>query len=202
MLDNPVIVREIKKTINPEMKTVVFEQEVARPVKDLNSLLNFANSGNPNFGSTTQKRVAFFNFSPTMIDQLGLKVGSGVDATLQARLVVHEFCEGDMIPEEIRSYYPVAEGYATHYTPREWKVNEGTTSEVTKRKEPKMTPKTGNQEQQPLTYGGKPIYRETHFAMLDMIKADVTLQHDNRVTGTSNAIRQASQRIVGMPELV
>jgi len=48
---------------------------------------------------------------------------------------------------------------------------------------------------------GQPIYRETHLAMGSMVKEDILIKHDNRVTGTSNAIRQASQRIVGSPEL-
>lgn len=187
-MNNPVLVREIKRTSNPEMMNVVFEQELPRPVVDLNSLLNFANAGNSNFGSNMQKRVAFFNFSPQMIAQLGLVAGQHVNAELNAKLVVHEFCAGDLIPDMVQSYYEGAETYQ----PRSWKLNEGTPQEVTKTKEPKMTPRIPGKEQQTLTKGGKAIYRETHLALMDMVKDDILLQHDNRVTGTAQAARDAA----------
>lgn len=196
MIENPVYVKEIKGTSNPDMKTVVFEQAVPKPVTDINSLLNFANNGNPSFGSSTQRRVAFFNFSPEMISQLGFVVGQPVRADLYAKLVVHEFCEGDLIPVEIQSYYEGREVYE----PRSWKVNEGTPQETIRRKEPKMTPKIGDAPQQALTKGGNAIYRETHIAMLDMVKGDITIQHDNRVTGSSNALKRSAS-LVGTPEI-
>ncbi len=188
---NQVIVREIKKTSNPNMMNVVFEQEVQRPVVDINSLLNFANAGNPDFGANTQKRVGFFNFSPEMIKTLGFEVGQPVPTHLHATLVVHEFCQGDIIPEEIKSYY---EGADTYY-PRSW--NDGN---VTKTKTPKMTPRNDHKEQQILTVGGKPIYRETHLAVLDMVRGDILVRHDNQVKGTDQTLREVAKRI-GTPEL-
>ena len=190
MQSNPVFVREIKPTSNPDMKTVVFEQDAPRPVNDIGSLLAFANAGNPLFGPNTQKRIAFFNFSPAMIQELGLVVGQPVNPELKATLVVHEFCDGDIIPEEVKGYY----GGADNFHPRSWKVNEGTPLERTEVKSPKMTPKMEGRAQQVLTFGGKPIYRETHLAMLDMVKADILIKHDNQVTGTSNAIRNAGMQ--------
>lgn len=191
-----MIVREIKKTSNPNMMNVVFEQEVPRPVTDLNSLLNFANAGNPDFGSNTQKRVGFFNFSPEMIKTLGFEAGKPVPAHLHATLVVHEFCQGDIIPEEIKSYY---EGADTYF-PRSWKENEGTPQEAVKTKMPKMTPKSEHRDQQVLTVGGKPIYRETHLAIMDMVRGDILIKHDNQVKGSTQALREASIRI-GAPEI-
>lgn len=193
--DGVVIVREIKSTGNPEMMNVVFEQAVARPVTDVNSLLNFANNGNSSFGSNMQKRVAFFNFSPQAIESQGIVVGQALPAALQARLVVHEFCEGDIIPEEVKSYYGGADVYAS----RSWKVNEGTPQETVKTKEPKMTPKIPGKGQQVLTRGGKPIYRETHFAIMGMIKEDILIQHDNQVVGSAQAARIGTS--VGAPEM-
>lgn len=193
-MSNQVIVREVKNTSNPDMKTVVFEQEVRRPVTDINSLLAFANTGNPQFGDNKQKRVAFFNFSPQQIRDLGLVVGQPVHNNLNATLVVHEFCEGDIIPEEIQSYY----GGASHYYPRSWKVNEGTPQERTETKQPKMTPKVEGRTQQVLMQGDRPIYRETHLAMLDMVVGDLLLKHENQVIGSS---RRVTLRGVGSPEI-
>lgn len=198
MSDNLVYVREIKKTSNPDMMNVVFEQAVAKPVTNINSLLNFANVGNPSFGNNTQKRLAFFNFSPQVIGELGFVVGQPVRGDLQCKLVVHEFCDGDIIPEEVKSYYDNQD----IYKPRTWVANAGTPLEQLKTKEPKMTPKASNGSQQVLTYRGKPIYRETHFAIYEMIKADIILQHDNQIIGSTQAISSAAQRIrVGIPEL-
>lgn len=196
-MTNRVIVREIKKTSNPDMMNVVFEQEVPRPVTDMNSLLNFANAGNPAFGANTQKRVAFFNFSPSMITELGFKVGEPVREDLNAALVVHEFCQADTIPEEVRSYYAGSE----KYYPRTWKVNEGTPQERTEVKQPKQTPRIPGREQQVLRRGDEPIYRETHLALLDMVRGDILIKHDNQVTGTAQALRENASR-VGSPSVV
>ena len=190
-----VIVREIKGTSNPEMMNVVFEQEVPRPVTDLNGLLNFANAGNSRFGNNSQKRVGFFNFSPEMVAKLGFVVGQPVDDQLNANLVVHEFCNGDIIPEEIQSYYDGAK----IYHPRTWKVNEGQANERVETKQPKQTPKLEGRVQETLTYQGKPIYRETHLAMMDMVVGDLLVKHDNKITGSSNsnALAAVGRAIVG-----
>ncbi len=104
----------------------------------------------------------------------------------------------------MRSYYLLQDKtFATHYHPRTWKVNEGQPNERVEFKKPKMTPRIEGMEQQTLTLNGKPIYRETLLAMLDMVKGDVLLKHDNQVTGSSNALRQAAQRqrTLGSPEI-
>lgn len=189
MQDNPVIVREIKSTSNPSMMNVVFEQDAVKPVTNMKSLLQYANSGNPNFGPNTQKRIAFFNFSPNMIEELQFVAGNPVRLDLMARLVVHEFCEGDIIPEEVRGYYEDNQYYKT----KTWKQFEGTSNEISRKKDPKMTPKSAGSTV--LTYQGKPIYRETHFAMLGMIKDDILLQHDNKIVGSDQLSRQ--QQVVG-----
>lgn len=191
-----VFVRDIKPTSDPEMKCVMFEQDVDKPVTDVASLLSFANAGSSKFGPNTQKRIGFFNFSPDVIAVLGLQVGEEVPAELEAKLVVHEFCEGDIIPEEVRSYYKTKDGTPTHYTPPTWKVFEGTPNEAMKKKDPKMTPKIAGTVQQVLTKNGNPIYRETHFAIKEMIKDDITITHDNTIQGSNQQLR-SSQTGVG-----
>lgn len=192
-----VLIREIKDTNNPEMKCVVFEQMVPKPVTDMKSMLSFTNAGSSKFGANEQKRIAFFNFSPDMIAILGLIPGQVVPDELGATLVVHEFCEGDIIPEEVRSYYAIkdADGnnvLPTHYVPNSWMVGKGTPGETIKTKEPKMTPRTPHMGQQVLTRGGKPIYRETHLAIKEMVKEDIILTHDNAIIGSNQQMRANS----------
>lgn len=189
----PVIVREIKGTSNPEMMNVMFEQSVPKPVTDVSSLLNWANKGNTSFGSNMQKRVAFFNFSPQLIEELQLTIGSSLPEELNATLVAHEFCEGNLIPVELQGVYYNNE---EKYYPRTWYVGADL-----KTKDPKMTPKIEGKAQQVLTIGGKPIFRETHLCILDMVRGDILIKHDNIITGSTSAINTAGRRVIGQPQL-
>lgn len=178
-----VKVREIKDTRNPLIKQVVFEQIVQRPINNLGSLLNYSMAGNGAFGSNSQTRVAFWNFSPQQIEVLKLTPGAIVLPQLNPRLIVHEFCEGDMIPEEVRSFYKDA----TYFTPRVWEQDG---AEV--KQSPKMTPLVEGQEQQILCYNDSPIYRNTFFTMGDMVQEDLLIAHNNVILGTTNSIKVAA----------
>lgn len=187
MKNYPVIVRGIKPTSNPEMMQVTFEQKSERPVLGTGNLLNFSmGSGSSKFGSPYQTRVAFFNFSPQRIEELGLKEGGEFPKEYVAKLVVHEFCEGDLIPEEVRSYYDNAE----KFVPREWVENVGTPQQRNKKQSPKVIPANGNKPLQVLTKNNKPIYRITHLAVGEMVMADIFLQHDNQVVGTTLLLQE------------
>lgn len=166
-----VIVKAIRNTNDDKMKIVQFEQIIDKNISSISDLLSFANEGNPKFAKNKEKRVAFFNFSPDVIEKLGFEINKPVNQSLKPKLVVHEFCEGDIIPEEIQGYYK----NNTHYVVPTWKTYVNGQL-VIKSKECKKSPSTCEN----LLHNGKPIYRETHFAIADMCKDDVILTHDTQ----------------------
>lgn len=182
--DGPVIVRAFKTTRDEDIVNVEFVQSVLRPTIDSGAVLNVLMAGHSSFGSPYQTRVAYQNMSRQQFEKFGLDVGKSFPATWNARLVVHEFCEGDEIPESIKSSFPTIYKTST-YVPRTWDGANGPVIE-----KPKMTVKVEGKEQQVLTRDGQAIYRSVFFTLEGQDQTDHLVKHTQSVIGTTNSIKQ------------
>lgn len=150
-------------------------------------------SGHDAFGSPYQNRVAYQNMSEEIINNLELSEGSEFPSDWEPRLVVHEFCRGDEIPEELRLSFPTVYKKGI-YVPRNWMSGNDF-----KEEKPKMTPPV-NEQQQVLMRGDSPIYRNVFFTVKGLNQKDYYILHDNKVTGTANIIKETSlQDSIGDP---
>jgi hypothetical protein len=198
--DGPVYVRAFKQSRKDEtVLQVEFAQKVLRPITDSGAALNVFMSGHPSFGSPFQTRVAYQTMSVDAFKNFGLGQNAEFPTDWKPRLVVHEFCEGDVIPESVKNSFPTV--YKTDtYVPRHWIENvQGQDVQATEK--PKMTPPIPGQEQQTLCRDGQPIYRNVYFAVEGMDQNDYTVRHTNNVTGSTNDVRTSSTETVGSAEM-
>lgn len=181
--DGNVVVRSIKPTRREGTVQVTFEQERLRKLDNAAAMLSVMMKGDNSFGSPYQTIVAFQNMSEEAVKQFGLVVGGKFPESWDPKLIIHEFCEGDTIPESLRGHY----NNATTFAPRVWDGG---------KQLPKMTPQIAGKEQQVLTRGGQPIYRNTFLVLDKMDHEDYLIKHDNEIAGTTRAVQSGAVEVV------
>lgn len=169
MKDRPVIVRSIMVNKREGTKQVAFVQERLRALDKVSNMLSIMMMGDQKFGNPFQNIVTFQIMSDQAIEAFGLVIGATFPESWLPKVVIHEFCEGDVIPVTIRSHYEDA----IIYKPRVWEGG-GIA--------PKMSAPVKGKRQTILTHGGKPIYRQTHLVIADMDHKDYFVKHDNKVS--------------------
>jgi len=182
----PVSIAEVKPTNDPEIFQLRLEQIPAREVNNANALLGFTMAGHSNF-SSSRPRTMYQNFSKTKITELGLATGGFLPTALNAKLVVHEFCEGDIIPENLKEVSTDYKGKTT-FVARVWadKNNGG----LPVKQSPKLAGKNG----EVLTFNGKPIYRNVYLTIDSMCQEDHLIQHNNVIVGSTQQGQMDNQQ--------
>jgi hypothetical protein len=171
----PVYVKSMRPSrTDKRVLHVEFCQEIPQSMKDRSALLNLLMEGHEAFSPTSRTRVAYQNIFSDVYAKFGLDIGTAFPKELGAEIVVHEFCEGDTIPESIRSFYDNVE----KFTPASWlSWDEGEPVRV--HQQPKKTPYVEGKGQTVLTRNGAPIYRNTFFTLGGMDQNDYLIKHDD-----------------------